>query len=223
MKTALLFSGQGSQTVGMGRDLCEKYEVCRKLFTHANEVLGRDIQKICFEGPVDVLTKTDNAQPAIFLTSLACFEALKSQVPDLVFDATAGLSLGEFTALAAAALDDAKRKIVELIREIESLKAQSADERLARFILSLCPPDKEQCRFRLPYDKRLVAAQLGVTQETLSRAFARLREFGVRTETRDVSVESITRLCLQYDEIGRHRGLPAPTGARRVEEGRDAL
>lgn len=126
-------------------------------------------------------------------------------------------------ALAAAALDDAKRKIVELIREIESLKAQSADERLARFILSLCPPDKEQCRFRLPYDKRLVAAQLGVTQETLSRAFARLREFGVRTETRDVSVESITRLCLQYDEIGRHRGLPAPTGARRVEEGRDAL
>ena len=102
MKTALLFSGQGSQTVGMGRDLCEKYEVCRRLFTRANEVLGRDLQKICFEGPVDVLTKTDNAQPAIFLTSLACFEALKSQVPDLAFDATAGLSLGEFTALAVA-------------------------------------------------------------------------------------------------------------------------
>ena len=53
-------------------------------------------------------------------------------------------------ALAAAALDDAKRKIVELIREIESLKAQSADERLARFILSLCPPDKEQCQFAAP-------------------------------------------------------------------------
>ena len=114
MKTALLFSGQGSQTVGMGRDLCEKYEVCRRLFTRANEVLGRDLQKICFEGPVDVLTKTDNAQPAIFLTSLACFEALKSQVPDLVFDATAGLSLGEFTALAAAdvvSFDDGLRMV----------------------------------------------------------------------------------------------------------------
>ena len=114
MKTALLFSGQGSQTVGMGRDLCDKYEVCRRLFTHANEVLGRDLQKICFEGPVDVLTKTDNAQPAIFLTSLACFEALKSQVPDLVFDATAGLSLGEFTALAAAdvvSFDDGLRMV----------------------------------------------------------------------------------------------------------------
>lgn len=102
MKTALLFAGQGSQAVGMGRDICEKYEVCRRLFAHANEVLGRDIQKICFAGPEDVLTKTDNAQPAIFLTSLACVEALKSRIPDLRFDATAGLSLGEFTALAAA-------------------------------------------------------------------------------------------------------------------------
>ncbi|MGA2139996.1 MAG: ACP S-malonyltransferase [Verrucomicrobiia bacterium] len=102
MKTALLFAGQGSQAVGMGRDLCEKHDVCRRLFARANEVLGRDLQKICFEGPEDVLTKTDNAQPGIFLTSLACLEALKSQVPDLGFDATAGLSLGEFTALAAA-------------------------------------------------------------------------------------------------------------------------
>jgi [acyl-carrier-protein] S-malonyltransferase len=114
MKTALLFAGQGSQTVGMGRDLCEKYDVCRQLFARANEVLGRDLQKICFEGPVDVLTKTDNAQPAIFLTSLACLEALKSQVPDLAFDATAGLSLGEFTALAAAdvvSFDDGLRMV----------------------------------------------------------------------------------------------------------------
>src|SRR5260221_7790469 len=102
MKTALLFAGQGSQTVGMGRDLCEKYDVCRSLFARANEVLGRDLQKICFEGPEDVLTKTDNAQPGIFLMSLACLEALKSQIADFQFDATAGLSLGEFTALAAA-------------------------------------------------------------------------------------------------------------------------
>jgi [acyl-carrier-protein] S-malonyltransferase len=102
MKTALLFAGQGSQAVGMGRDLCEKHDVCRKLFARGNEILGRDLQKICFEGPEDVLTKTDNAQPAIYLTSLACLEALKSQIPNLAFDATAGLSLGEFTALAAA-------------------------------------------------------------------------------------------------------------------------
>lgn len=97
-KTALLFAGQGAQTVGMGKDLCERFEVCRQLFARANDVLGRDLQKICFEGPEDALTKTDNAQPGIFVTSLACLAALG----DLKFEATAGLSLGEFTALAAA-------------------------------------------------------------------------------------------------------------------------
>jgi [acyl-carrier-protein] S-malonyltransferase len=97
-KTALLFAGQGSQVVGMGRDLCERFEVCRQLFARANEVLGRDLQKICFEGPEELLTKTDNAQPAIYVHSLACLAALG----EVNFDAAAGLSLGEFTALAAA-------------------------------------------------------------------------------------------------------------------------
>jgi len=101
-QTALLFAGQGSQTVGMGRDLCEKYAVSRQLFEQANAVLGRDLRQICFAGPEAVLTQTDNAQPGIFLTSLACWAVLQAQVPDLKFSATAGLSLGEFTALTAA-------------------------------------------------------------------------------------------------------------------------
>ena len=102
MKTALLFAGQGSQTVGMGRDLCEKYDTARKVFARANEVLRRDLQTICFEGTVDALTKTDNAQPAIFVMSIACLAALRERISDLRFDAMAGLSLGEFTALTAA-------------------------------------------------------------------------------------------------------------------------
>ncbi|MEI8315814.1 MAG: ACP S-malonyltransferase [Verrucomicrobiota bacterium] len=101
-QTALLFAGQGSQTVGMGRDLCERFAVCRQLFDQANAVLGRDLAQICFTGPDAVLTQTDNAQPGIFLTSLACLAVLQSQIPDLKFTATAGLSLGEFTALTAA-------------------------------------------------------------------------------------------------------------------------
>ncbi len=109
-KTALLFAGQGSQTVGMGRDLCERFDVCRQLFARANEVLGRDLRKICFEGPEELLTKTDNAQPALFVHSLACLAALG----EVKFEAAAGLSLGEFTALAAAgavSFDDGLRMV----------------------------------------------------------------------------------------------------------------
>jgi len=111
--------------------------------------------------------------------------------------------LRESPALCAAMMQDARDKIGALISEIESLKALNADQRLARFILGLCPPGEDQCRFRLPYDKRLIAQQLGVKQETLSRAFAKLRDYGVRTETRDVRVESVSRLLAQCDDIGR--------------------
>jgi CRP-like cAMP-binding protein len=109
----------------------------------------------------------------------------------------------ESLALFAAMVQDGKDKIASLTTEIESLKAQNADQRLANFILSLCPPGVEQCRFRLPYDKRLIAQQLGVKQETLSRAFAKLRDYGVRTETRDILVESVSRLAGQCEQLGR--------------------
>jgi len=101
-KTALLFAGQGAQVVGMGRDLAEKYPSARAWFDRANAALGYDLAAICFTGPEAELTKTENAQPAIFLASWVAFQLLKEQVPSLTFEATSGLSLGEFTALAAA-------------------------------------------------------------------------------------------------------------------------
>jgi len=100
-KTALLFAGQGAQTVGMGRDLAAQFPTARSWFDRANAALGYDLAKICFDGPETDLTKTENAQPGIFLVGWIAFELLKERVAGLRFHATAGLSLGEFTALAA--------------------------------------------------------------------------------------------------------------------------
>lgn len=101
-KTALLFAGQGAQIVGMGKDLAESFPTAQAWFDRANSALGYDLTAICFTGPEGELTKTENAQPGIFLVSWVAFELLKEKVPGLKFDATAGLSLGEFTALTAA-------------------------------------------------------------------------------------------------------------------------
>ncbi len=101
-KTALLFAGQGAQVVGMGKDLVEKHPTAKEWFARANAALGYDLQSICFQGPEPELTKTENAQPGIFLVSWVAFQLLKERVAALKFEATAGLSLGEFTALTAA-------------------------------------------------------------------------------------------------------------------------
>jgi [acyl-carrier-protein] S-malonyltransferase len=86
----------------MGNDLAGKFPSAKAWFDRANAALGYDLAGICFYGPEAELTKTENAQPGIFLVSWVAFQLLKEQVPNLKFDATAGLSLGEFTALTAA-------------------------------------------------------------------------------------------------------------------------
>ena len=105
-KTALIFSGQGAQTVGMGKDLSAEYPSAAALFERADAILGYSLSRIAFEGPAEDLTRTSVCQPALYVHGLACLEVLKGKIPSLDFQATAGLSLGEFTAHAAAGTFD---------------------------------------------------------------------------------------------------------------------
>ncbi len=103
-RIAFLFPGQGAQQVGMGRQLAESLPEVRRLYDRAAEVLGYDLAKLCFEGPSDELDSTIRSQPALFVTGLAALESLRAESPDVVLscEATAGLSLGEYTALVFA-------------------------------------------------------------------------------------------------------------------------
>jgi len=98
MKTAFLFPGQGAQSVGMGHDVAARFPAAAGVYERANKVLGYDLRTICFEGPAERLNATTVSQPAIFVTSAALLEVLRS-ARGLRPDVTAGLSLGEYTAL----------------------------------------------------------------------------------------------------------------------------
>ncbi len=101
---ALLFPGQGAQHVGMGKSLAARFPAARALYDQASEILGYDLAARCFEGPAAELDTTAVSQPAIFVTSLAALEMLRAENPQAVESCqiTAGLSLGEYTALVFA-------------------------------------------------------------------------------------------------------------------------
>ena len=101
-RIALLFSGQGAQSVGMGQDLAAQFPIVHSLFAEADAKLGFQLSSIAFHGPVEELTRTSVCQPALYVHGIACLVALLERMPDLEFIATAGLSLGEFTAHCAA-------------------------------------------------------------------------------------------------------------------------
>lgn len=105
-KIALLFAGQGAQSVGMGRDLAERYPIAANLFRQADEILGRNLCGIAWNGPIEELTKTSNCQPALYVHALAALAALREVFGEFEIGGAAGLSLGEVTAHAAAGTFD---------------------------------------------------------------------------------------------------------------------
>src|SRR5947199_5047102 len=105
-KVALLFAGQGAQVVGMGKDLAVEFPTVADLFRRADEILGRKLSDIAWNGPIEELTKTSNCQPALFVHGLACLAILRELSGDFPIGGAAGLSLGELTAHAAAGTFD---------------------------------------------------------------------------------------------------------------------
>lgn len=106
MATGLLFSGQGAQQVGMGLSLYENSPIAKALYDEANEILGWDLKKVCFEGPDETLTETKVCQPALYVHGYVVYSILKAQGKLDDVTAACGLSLGELTALAAAGVFD---------------------------------------------------------------------------------------------------------------------
>jgi [acyl-carrier-protein] S-malonyltransferase len=102
----LIFPGQGTQTVGMGRSLVEHYEMVGKLFRKAGDILGYDLEQLCFEGPIEQLTESRYCQSALFVHQFAAAKVLQELVGQNRFELAMGLSIGEVTALAVAGVFD---------------------------------------------------------------------------------------------------------------------
>ncbi|MHC4388338.1 MAG: ACP S-malonyltransferase [Planctomycetota bacterium] len=146
MKTALLFPGQGAQTVGMGKEIADAFPAAAQLFQKANDIIGFDLTKICFEGPPEELNTTTMSQPAIFVTSAAILEALKASPPaqQLQPNVTAGLSLGEYTALYAARILSFEDALLLVKKRGEAM--QAAADATEGTMVSIIGLDEEQVR-----------------------------------------------------------------------------
>ncbi|PHR86886.1 MAG: [acyl-carrier-protein] S-malonyltransferase [Blastopirellula sp.] len=143
-KIAFLFPGQGAQYVGMGKQLAESSDAARELFQRADETLGYELSKLCFEGPAEQLDSTVHSQPALLLSSVAALESLRTESPDVLLscEGTAGLSLGEYTAMVFAGameFEDALRVV-----QIRGQAMQAASDAIPSGMVSILGMDREQ-------------------------------------------------------------------------------
>jgi len=181
----LLFSGQGAQKVGMGKEWVESSATARKMVAQADQALGFSISEIMLDGPDEELTKTSRCQPALYLHGLIGLALIRERLPDLVPVAAAGLSLGEFTAHAAAgsfSFEDGLRLVARRgeFMEAACLATQGAmaallggDEAQVRALAAAA--DVDVANLNAPGQIVLSGTAAGIDS-----AIARAKEFGVR-------------------------------------------
>ena len=205
-RAVLLFAGPGAQTVGMGRDLAEKFESARELFSRADEQLGFSLSEKMFEGPSSELTRTSICQPALYTHGLACLALIKEQVPDLEIAGVAGLSLGEFTAHAAAGTFDFATGL-DLVSKRGSFM-EEATEATEGSMAALIGGEEDDIR-RLASDCDIDVANLNApgqivvsgAKEGIAKAVATAEEYGVRiAQELDVAGAYHSRLMMPAQE-----------------------
>ena len=197
-RIAFLFPGQGAQAVGMGRELCAELPAARALFDRADDVLGIDLARICFDGPAEALNATDVSQPALFVASLAALESLKATSPDVVAacQGAAGLSLGEYTALVfAGAIEfDAGLKLVRLRGEAMQAAAVAAKSGMAS-VLGLDENKVDELCARVePFGRLWKANLLGPGNIVVSGDFAALEH--VESIAAELGAMKVIRLAV---------------------------
>jgi [acyl-carrier-protein] S-malonyltransferase len=182
MKVAFLFAGQGAQYVGMGKELYQNYDIAKEIYNKANSALGFCISKICFEGPVEELNKTENTQPAILTTSTAIVRVLESK--GIKADLVAGLSLGEYSAhVCSGSLDF--EDAVKLVKKRGKYMQEAVPEGVGT-----------------------MAAILGLESDVLNEVCKECSEYGVVEVEIAGEVEAVNKACEKALEKGAKKAIP---------------
>lgn len=188
-KLAFIFPGQGSQSVGMGKNLAENYSAAANVFRRGDEVLGFSISELCFDGPDEDLKQTINTQPALFLTSIAAFEVVREQGITPAF--TAGHSVGEYAALYAAGAFDLETGLW-LVKQRAELMQRAASE-----------------------NPGTMAAILGLSPEQVQEVVSKASDVGVVVAA-NLNSPIQTVISGELDAVARASQIASEMGAKRV-------
>jgi [acyl-carrier-protein] S-malonyltransferase len=199
-KVALLFPGQGSQVVGMGKALCDASPAARRTFEEADSVLGFPLTRLCFEGPDEELRQTANTQPAILTHSVAAFRDLADRFPERLEGAAfaAGHSLGEYSAIVAAgSLDFASAVRLVRARGTFMQEAVPAGAGAMAAILGLPPGEVEAACRESQQGEAVEAVNFNSPEQTVIAGHA----------------AAVARACAACTARGAKRAIPLPVSA----------